>query len=356
MVICPHPENIAPGQRLKYEQYFDHWTEHGYDVKVSPFFSSRMQSILYSKSNKFEKTFWVLRAYVKRIVTLFTLKKYDLVYVFLWVTPFGYPLMEKLYVTMNKNMVYDIDDAIFMKAKSIMNRSIDFIRGRSKPFFLMKHAKHVIACTPFLTEVAVTYNEHVTDISSTINTDTYLPDNNYRNDHKIVLGWSGSHSTSPFLYLLKDVLLELNEKVSFKLLVMGDASFNIEGLDVEAISWTVDDEVPTLQRFDIGLYPLPLDNKWVLGKSGLKALQYMAVGVPVVATAIGANYRIIENGKTGFLVKTKEEWLAKLLLLMNDPELRKNIGQASRQNVEQNYSIHSTAPVYLSIIEQSSRK
>lgn len=356
LVICPHPENIAPGQRLKYEQYFNNWRENGYEVTVSPFFSSRMQSILYNKSNKLEKIFWVLRAYLKRIVTAFSLKQYDLIYVFLWVTPFGYPLMEKLYVSINKNMVYDIDDAIFMKAESVVNRSIDFIRGRSKPFFLMKHAKHVIACTPFLTEVAATYNPKVTDISSTINTTTYQPVNNYTNDHQMILGWSGSHSTSPFLYLLKEVLLELHKKMPFKLLVMGDASFNIEGLDVEAIPWSVENEIPTLQRFDIGLYPLPLDNQWVLGKSGLKALQYMAVGLPVVATAIGANYRIIENNKTGYLVKTKEEWVNQLEILLNDPLLRKNIGTAARQNVVENYSIQATAPVYLAIIDSCSRK
>ena len=151
-------------------------------------------------------------------------------------------------------------------------------------------------------------------------------------------------------------MLELQEKIPFKLLVMGDVSFNIEGLDVEAIPWSVENEIPTLQRFDIGLYPLPMDNKWVLGKSGLKALQYMAVGLPVVATAIGANYRIIENGKTGYLVKTKDEWIERLLLLMNDPELRKNIGNAARQNVEEYYSIHANAPIYLSIIESSCRK
>jgi len=253
-------------------------------------------------------------------------------------------------------MVYDIDDAIFMKAESLVNRSIDFIRGRSKPFFLMKHAKHVIACTPFLTEVASTYNSNVTDISSTINTETYIPVNKFSNDHKLVLGWSGSHSTSPFLYLLKDMLLELNERIPFKLLVMGDASFNINGLDIESIPWSLENEIPTLQRFDIGLYPLPLDNKWVLGKSGLKALQYMAVGIPVVATAIGANYRIMEEGRTGFLVKSKAEWIEKLEILMKNPGLRQNIGLAARKNVEENYSIHATAPVYMDILETSCKK
>lgn len=350
LVICPHPENIAPGQRLKYEQYFDDWRRNGYDITVSPFFSNRMQRILYGKSNTLEKIFWVLRAYLMRILQLFTIHRYDMVYIFLWVTPFGPPLMERLFTWRNPNFVYDIDDAIFMKAQSMVNRSTDFIRGRSKPFFLMKKAKHVITCTPFLTEVASTYNDRVTDISSTINTHTYQPVNTYRNDHTLILGWSGSHSTSQFLYLLKDVLLELKKRRPFKLVVMGDPNFQIEGLDLEAIAWTEEREVPTLQRFDIGLYPLPLNSDWVLGKSGLKALQYMAVGIPVIATAIGANYRIMENGKTGFLVKTNDEWIKALELLMDDAELRKKVGLAGRENVVRHYSIDANAPVYLSVL------
>jgi glycosyltransferase involved in cell wall biosynthesis len=355
LVICPHPENVVPGQRLKYEQYFDSWREAGYEVSVSPFYSERMQSILYSKGKTLEKVFWVVMGYFKRFKELFTLGNYDLVYIFLWVTPFGYPLIERLFVSFNKRVVYDIDDAIFIKSESIINRSMDFIRGRGKPFFLMTKAKHVITCTPFLTEVALSYNDYVTDISSTINTDTYLPVNEYKNAHKPVLGWSGSHSTSPFLYLLKDVLLKLYEKMPFTLVVMGDAAFNIEGLEVEALPWTVENEIPVLQRFDIGLYPLPMDNKWVLGKSGLKALQYKALGLPVVATAIGANYRIIENGKTGFLVETEEEWIEHLELLMKDPLLRRKMGEAARINVLKHYSLHANKKLYLDIIASVAR-
>ena len=350
LVICPHPENIAPGQRLKYEQYFDDWRNNGFDIKVSPFFSNRMQRILYGKSNTLEKVYWVLKAYLKRFIELSGVHRYDMLYIFLWVTPFGPPFMERLFVKRNPNVVYDIDDAIFMKPQSMVNRSTDFIRGRSKPFFLMKKAKHVITCTPFLTEVASTYNDNVTDISSTINTHAYQPVNNYQNDHKLVIGWSGSHSTSQFLCLLKDMLLELHKRRPFKLLVMGDPDFYIEGLDMEAIAWTAEIEVPTLQKFDIGLYPLPLNSDWVLGKSGLKALQYMAIGVPVVATAIGANYRIMENGKTGFLVKTQNDWVEKLELLMDNPELRKILGQTGRNNVVEHYSLDANAPVYLDIL------
>lgn len=351
LVICPYPQGQSPSQRLKYEQYFSDWEKNGFDITVSPFFSDKMYSILYKKGNSFKKIFWVLKAYGKRVAEIFRVKNYDLVYIHLWVTPFGLPLMERLFLKSNPKVVYDIDDAIFMKSQSLANRSADFIRGRSKPFFLMKNAKHVITCTPFLTEVANSYNNQVTDISSTINTQTYQPVNAYTNDRKLILGWSGSHSTSQFLYLLKDVLLELQKKRSFKLLVMGDPSFKIDGLDMEAIPWTEEAEVPTLQQFDIGLYPLPLNSDWVLGKSGLKALQYMAVGVPVIATGIGANYRIMEDGKTGFLVKTPEEWIEKIELLMDNPDLRKSIGEKSRINVVKNYSIDATAPIYLNIIQ-----
>ena len=351
LVICPHPENVAPGQRLKYEQYFKHWRANGFDVRVSPFFNERMQSILYEKGHFLEKIFWVVRAYFKRFVELFTLKQYDIVYLFLWVTPFGSPLMERLFVWRNPNYIYDIDDAIFLKSLGKVNKSTDIIKGRTKPFFLMKRAKHVITCTPYLTDVALTYNNKVTDISSTINTETYQPVNTYQNDHKLVLGWSGSHSTSQFLYLLKDVLLELNKRKPFRLVTMGDSSFKIEGLDMEAIPWSEKMEIPTLQRFDIGLYPLPLDSDWVLGKSGLKALQYMAVSIPVVATAIGANFRIIEDGETGFLVKTPEEWISKIELLMDQPELRKRIGMNGRVNVVNKYSVNANADVYLAILK-----
>lgn len=353
LVICPHPENVAPGQRLKYEQYFQDWRAHGYDIDVSPFFSDRMQSILYTKGRIPEKMFWVAWGHLRRIGDIFKLKRYDAIYIFLWVTPFGYPLFERIYTWLNPNMIYDIDDAIFIKAKSIVNRSMDFLRGRNKPFYLMRTAKHVIACTPYLTDTAKQYNKKVTDISSTINTETYLPANHYNNNHKMVLGWSGSHSTSPFLHLLRAVLLELQKKMPFKLLVMGDAQFKMDGIeDLEAIPWSLENEISTLQRFDIGLYPLPLNSEWVLGKSGLKALQYMAVGVPVVATGIGANYRIMEHGKTGFLVESKDEWIEALLKLASDPELRKKMGLAGRDNVEAFYSIHANAPVYRAILDE----
>lgn len=351
LVICPHPVGYVPGQRLKYEQYFESWQRNGYQVDVSPFMSERMQQIVYKKGHLFEKIARTLGGYFTRIRDLFRIREYDIVYLFLWATPFGPPLAEWAICHLARKVVFDIDDLVFLKNIKHENKFLAILKGKNKPIYMMKHAHHVISCTPYLDQIAKKYNAHTTDISSTINTDTYIPVNTYDNDDELIIGWSGSHTTSQYLYLLKDVLLELQKTISFKLLVMGDANFYIPGLKMEAVAWTEEYEISYLQKMDIGVYPLPQNEEWVLGKSGLKALQYMALGIPTIASNVGCNDRVIDEGLNGFLVSTENEWLNKLTLLCQEPQLRKSIGVQARITVEQKFSIKSTAPVYLHILQ-----
>ena len=346
LIICPYPRDTAPGQRLKYEQYLEYLQSKGYDIEVSPFVSQAFWKIVYKKGFLLQKIFWTFMGYCRRVLDLFRLPFYDGVYIFLWVTPFGPPIFEWLYVWLNSKMIYDIDDMVFLRHSSTANRFLEVFKGRGKPIYLMKKAKYVVVCTPRLDEFVQQYNSKTTDISSTINTQTYLPVNAYTNDKTITIGWSGSHSTSKYLHLLKDVFQELQKVYSFKLLVIGDPNFRMESIDLEAIKWESATEVQSLQRIDIGVYPLP-DEEWVYGKSGLKALQYMALGIPTVATAIGANFRVIEEGVSGFLVNTPEEWLERLSQLIEDASLRKRIGDKARKRVENYYSIEANKDRYL---------
>jgi glycosyltransferase involved in cell wall biosynthesis len=350
LVICPHPQNVAPGQRLKYEQYFDYFREHGYEITVSPFMHERFWKIVYRRGHYAAKIFWTLYGYLIRCYDLFRVPFYDGLYIFLWVVPFGPPIFERLYCLLNHQVIYDIDDLVFLKPKSEGNPFVAFLKSKSRIIYLMKKARHVTTCTPTLDNFARQYNPNTTDISSTINTDAYLPTNDYSNHRTITLGWSGSHSTVKYLYLLEKVLLDLNREVPLKLLVIGDTNFRIEGLDVTAIPWQEQSEIDDLRRIDIGLYPLP-DEEWVLGKSGLKALQYMALGIPTVATAIGANFRVIEDGVSGFLVNTEAEWKDRLKLLIESPELRRDIGQRGRQRVNELYSVQANRDQYLNILD-----
>jgi glycosyltransferase involved in cell wall biosynthesis len=354
LFLTPYPYNVAPSQRLKFEQYYDYFKTAGYEIKLESFMSLAFWGFVYKKQYFIKKTIATISSYIRRFFILFTLSKYDVVYIHLWVTPFGPPIFEWLVCKLSQKVIFDIDDLIYLKNNSHESGISKLLKGKQKPIYLMKHANHVITCTPYLDKFVRQFNPNTTDISSTINTHTYQPINTYQNDHKIILGWSGSHSTAKYLYLLKDVFIELNRRVPFKLLVMGAQSFEIEGVEVEVVPWSEAAEIPTIQRFDIGLYPLP-DEEWVHGKSGLKALQYMAMGVPTVASRIGeAIERVIADGESGFLVRGyKEEWLEKLTLLIENPTMREKIGKMGRKTVVEKYSIDANKDTYLNVISSN---
>lgn len=350
LVICPHPVGYAPGQRLKYEQYFDFFREQGYDITVSPFMSESFQKIVYKKGKLVSKVFWTLAGYIRRIRDLVRIPNYDIVYTFLWVVPFAPPVFEKLTRRLAKRMVYDIDDLVFLNPPSSNNPLIHYLRSPKNHISLMKSADHVITCTPYLDKFVRKYNQKTTDISSTINTSLYRPKKNYAVREKLTIGWSGSHSTSKYLHLLDDVFQNLAKKHSFKLLVMGDENFRVDGVEVEALPWKEEYEIDVLNRFDIGVYPLP-NEEWVYGKSGLKALQYMALGIPTIATGIGTIFRIIEHEQNGFLVEGKDEWEKRLTDLMYNQQLREEIGRRAVATVEKSYSVNANKKVYLSILD-----
>lgn len=351
-VICPCPKGLAPAQRLKYEQYFDYFAENGYQMEVKPFMSNAFWKVVYKKGFFMQKIFWTLYGYIKRIALIPFLPFYDGIYLFLNVTPFGFSFIERIYMFMNPNVIYDIDDLVFLGNTSNVNKIVALLKHPEKYFFLMENAKHVIVCTPYLEKFVLEKNKAVTDISSTINTEKYIPCNTYDNNKNLVLGWSGSHSTLRYFFLLKDVLLKLRKMHDFKIIIFGVDHCEIEGLEIEVVPFQACLEVSTLQRMDIGLYPMPLDEQWVFGKSGLKALQYMSLGIPTIATSIGANLRIMKNNVSGLLVTKEEEWLDGLNKLMVDEQLRSRIGKRGCEKVLEEYSVEANKSRYLEILEE----
>ena len=355
LILCPYPEGKAPSQRLKYEQYIQYFKDDGWSVDIKPFISIKFWDILYSKNNFFLKFFYTSVGYINRLVTLFTLHRYNVIYIHLWATPFGLPIYEYLVFKLSKNLIYDIDDLIFINENnnfSNNNKIINFLKGRGKPLFLIKNSSSVICCTPYLDEFVKKYNNNSYDISSTINTDILFPKINkyYSNNNSIILGWSGSFSTISYLYLISNVLIALNKKYNIKLFILGAEDFKIEGIDIKSQRWSENLEVDFFQSIDIGLYPLPIDEQWVLGKSGLKAIQYMSAGLPTVATAVGANFRVIDHNHTGFLAKNDIDWFNYLSQLIESPELRKNFGVAARNKAVNDFSIISNKHKYLNIL------
>ena len=353
MFLAPYPIDKAPSQRLKYEQYYQAFQNEGHEIETKSFISEKFWSFIYKEGHLIKKLMFTITSYFKRFVHLFTLRKYDVVYIHLWVTPFGFPIFEFFALLLSKKVIYDIDDMIFLGHASKANRLVSLIKGKNKIHFLLKKANHVITCTPFLDAYARNFNQNTTDISSTIDTELYIPEKK-ENNNQVVLGWSGSYSTSKYLKLLEPVFIELLGKIEFKVLVIGDENFEFENnrIPVETLPWKLDSEVANLNRIDIGLYPLP-DEPWVYGKSGLKALQYMSLGIPTIAQDIqGANQRIIQHSENGFLADTNLNWLKFITELYADFGLRKRMGAKAKITVENKYSIKSTSPIYLKIIDE----
>ena len=350
LFLSPYPLDKAPSQRLKYEQYYPYFEHSGYELTTSSFVSEAFWEIIYKKGYLLQKVIFTVAGYLRRMGDLFQLRKFDVVYIHLWVTPIGLPLFELLVRLFAKKIIYDIDDLVYLNDQRKNNKIMLIIRGRTKPIALMRSADHVICCTPRLEEFVRKYNNQVTDISSTINTEVYRPRKDYSLSDPIVIGWSGSHSTSRFLNLLTVPLQKLSGFHPIVLKVIGDKDFEMPGVNVRAIPWNAETEVEELSEFDIGVYPLPLDEEWVHGKSGLKALQYMALGIPTVATAIGANFRIIENGKNGFLVKDELKWIESLSDFLDSTSLRARIGKEGARFVDKHYSVHVNSKAYLDII------
>jgi len=349
LILCPSPKGTAATQRLKYEQYLDLLENEGYRFTISSFQTNRFWKIIYQPGRIFEKIFWTFIGYCIRSFDLLRAPFYDGVFVNLWVTPLGFPVFESMLFIFNRNVIYDIDDMIFItRHEHVKTSFFQKLKGRKKPVVLMKHSKYVIVCTPKLEEIALEINKYkkAIDISSTFDTSRFVPVNEYKQQDTVVIGWTGTHSTIPFLETLQPVLAEVSKQRNIKLLVIANKEYIMNEVETQFISWRAETEVEDLHKIEIGLYPIPA-NEWSLGKSSLKALTYMSIAIPFVATAYGTNYRIMQNGVQGFMAANDKEWVERLIQLIDNVNLRKQMGLAGRKTVEELFSVKANYPKYL---------
>lgn len=348
LFLSPYPFGKAPSQRLKFEQYYPYFEEAGFELETSSFIDEAFWKVIYQPGNLAGKISGTLRGYLRRFLDVLRLHQYDIIYIHLWVTPLGPPFFEWLIKKLAKKIVYDIDDMIYLNNSSA--RFIDKIKGRNKPIALMKSADAVIVCSPFLQKFVQQYNQNVTTILATYNTETTQPKQHHSKEITTI-GWTGTHSTMKYLSIVEDALTELSKIRKIEFLVICNALYQHSGFPVRNITWTAANEIADLKQIDIGLYPLEKE-EWVLGKSGNKALAYMNVGIPCIATDFGTNLLVINEGTDGFLVdNTKEAWLKSLLYLTDNPEERARIGKNARQAVEDKFSVNANKNAYLSVLK-----
>jgi glycosyltransferase involved in cell wall biosynthesis len=345
LALMPSVFDTSPGQRYRLEQWEPLLRERGVEITYEPFESDELHSLVHKPGMMSRKLQLVFKAARGRTSLLRRLKEFDLVYIFREAALLGPPVFERLIHQSGVPIVFDFDDAIFVSYRSPSNGYLSYLKFAAKTRTICRMSAHVMVGNPYLADYARQVNDNVTIVPTTIDTEKYQVKDNLKVELQTdlpVVGWTGSFSTVQHLDTLRNALTKLAAKERFRLRVIGTPEYKVEGLDVAAMNWRAETELEDLSAIDIGVMPLPDDN-WSKGKCGLKALQFMALGIPVVCSPVGVNTDIIQDGQNGYLAATDEEWVEKLSSLIRSPELRAKLGQAGRVTVEEKYSAISQA-------------
>jgi glycosyltransferase involved in cell wall biosynthesis len=252
-----------------------------------------------------------------------------------------------------RRLIFDFDDAIFWHNSYAPAGLASATRQRG--FARMAQAADlVVAGNDFLAEnaAAVVGPDKIRVLPSCVNPALYSLADHHRVGGEVRLVWIGSASTLQGLKLSEPLWDEIGRccpGVSLRLIC--DRSVALGRLPVAFRNWATATETGDLADADIGISWLP-DDPWSWGKCGLKVLQYMAAGLPVVANAVGVQADLVRHGETGYLVKTPDEWCAAIARLAADPELRRRFGQEGRRAVEARYSVSRGVAGWTAILEE----
>lgn len=249
---------------------------------------------------------------------------------------------------LNPNIVFDYDDAVMFHELE----HVKPLTGKNVLKFLrtIKYCKAVVAGNNFLAGFARPNCSSVYILPTPIDTDRYIMKDYSVKKDKVIIGWIGVSGNLKYLKRLESALKNISKRHPYSVLkIISNDSITLGGLKVEFKKWRLEEEIEDLRSLDIGIMPLD-DSLWARGKCGYKILQYMGVGVPVVASPVGINAEFIKHGENGFLASNDAEWTEFLDRLIKSPDMRVEIGQSGYETVKEKYSINKYIKSYSEII------
>lgn len=290
------------------------------------------QAIIHTKKiNILRKVFFKLYSAIAIIKVLFLSKFYDVIFIQkITLSKFSLILLR----TINKNIIFDLDDAIYL-FKDIS--------------YILRSVKAIVVGNTELYNYTSRFNDNTYEIPSPVFINSAYTTKKFRKE-TIILGWMGSPETSKYLHRLKEVLLQLKIKYPNLHIQLIGAANDLKEMGFEILEWNPDLETSQISNFDIGIMPLP-DNEFTRAKCGYKLLQYMAMGIPAVASPVGINFELIKNGINGFLASLPEEWKEKLSILIEDEKLRNRMGAEGRKKVKTIYSYQANISRLIDILK-----
>lgn len=337
---------LGASSRLRSYQYIPFLTKFGIEAKISPLFGDAYIKSLYADGRK--KKTEVFRAYLRRIGQLLKVRHFDLLWIekelFPWLPAWGENLLDILGIP----YVVDYDDAVFHNYDLHSNKLIRFVLGRKIDRVMGKAAVVIVGNDYLGFRAKLAGAKKVEYLPTVVDLERYQVKSDFRGTMPVI-GWIGSPVTAKYLDLVCPALAEVCKNGKARVVLVGSGQVQLGDVPVEVRPWSEETEVEEVRNFDIGIMPLP-DEPWERGKCGYKLIQYMACGLPVVASPVGVNKQIVEHGVNGFLAPDVNGWIEALNTLCSNPSLRRVLGQAGRDKVEKHFCVQVTAPRLASIL------
>jgi glycosyltransferase involved in cell wall biosynthesis len=352
LVLANKPAGLAPGQRFRFEQWAPRLKrDHGIELDLLPFESPGLTKILYRPGHILAKAGWVGFDFLRRAKALVTARHYDAVLVFREAALIGPAIYEQLIARSGTPIIFDFDDSIWSQGQEKNNGWFSSLHFFGKTSSLCRMAA---ACTPgnaFLADYARKRNPNTFVVPTSIELDEYPELPEAADDKRFVVCWTGSTSTLAHFEFARAPLERLAAQIplAVKVICNKPPERPIAGAEMRFVPWSEEREAEEVGDCHAGIMPLP-DDEVTRGKCGLKALQYMATGRPVVISPVGVNSEIVEHGRNGFLAESTDDYVASLLELAGSKDLRKRMGHAARATVEERYSAKVVSGAFADVV------
>jgi glycosyltransferase involved in cell wall biosynthesis len=332
----------AASTRYRLLQYIPSLLSAGIEVDVNYLLDD--DYVLASFSGRpFDKTN-ILQSYIKRCNKLLLQNRFDVAIIGTELFPMTPGVIESNLLRVP--YIYDFDDAFYLKYTSERFRYVSWmLANKFNP--VIARAATVLAGNEHLATHARLFNPRTRILPTVVDLGRYQCIS-VKHGNKFTVGWIGSPSTSVYLSEMAVPLARLGGEGPVRFVVVGGRCDPIDNVEVVSLPWNQSTEIEIINSFDVGVMPL-FDNEWARGKCAFKLIQYMACGVPVVASRVGANIEVVDE-TSGFLAHTPDQWCESLRKLRDDPDLRIRMGCAGRKRIESHYSLQKGLPILIDTI------
>lgn len=339
---------LGASSRVRTLQYLPHLRAAGFDVTVRPLLDDAYLTRRYA-GQPIGPAFYA-RTYATRVLEALQARKYDLVWIEYEALPWVPALVERALLA-GVPYVLDYDDAIFHTYDRHSNPLVRSLMGR-KIDRLMRGAALVVAGNEYLADRARSAGaSSVEVVPSVIDLERYGPVTPLP-DGPFTIGWIGSPGSERLLETVRGTLADVVAEPDTRLVLVGATERALQGVPHETWTWSEAVEVEQMQQFHVGIMPLA-DTPWERGKCGYKLIQCMGAGRAVVASPVGVNAEIVDEGGNGFLASTPEAWKQALRTLRADRKHAAQMGRAGRRTVEKHYALSVTAPKLAELLGQA---